>query len=283
MAVSISTVAGDLLERFGLDPSKRCRTYSKGNRQKVLLIAALAQPAELLILDEPTSGLDPLMEVTFRNVISDVAAQGTTVLLSSHILFRGASASATASASSAPAVSSRLPRSTSSAASTSWSSRSVSPATPPSFEDLDGVEHLDTSVQGRIRVSYRGDLNLCWLGWRRWIVPRSTSASPTSKTSSSASTQIPAVDPTPRAHMTAGSALARLHVRLTRRSGIGLDAARRRGSGLHRRRLRAAYPTVAERARSPRRSAPTSGFQALYGRAFDLTSIGGFTAWRLGA
>lgn len=75
-----------LLERFELDPTKKCRTYSKGNRQKVALVAALASDVELLILDEPTSGLDPLMEATFQEVIKDVRAQGKTVLLSSHIL-----------------------------------------------------------------------------------------------------------------------------------------------------------------------------------------------------
>ena len=76
----------DLLERFELDPTKRARTYSKGNRQKVALVAALASSAELLILDEPTSGLDPLMEAEFQRCIADVAAEGRTVLLSSHIL-----------------------------------------------------------------------------------------------------------------------------------------------------------------------------------------------------
>ncbi len=75
-----------LLERFELDPRKKARTYSKGNRQKVALIAALASNAELLILDEPTSGLDPLMEATFRECIADERKQGRTVLLSSHIL-----------------------------------------------------------------------------------------------------------------------------------------------------------------------------------------------------
>src|SRR5215813_8939442 len=76
----------DLLERFDLDPRKKGRTYSKGNRQKVALIAALASGAELLILDEPTSGLDPLMEAAFREAIEDLRQNGTTVLLSSHIL-----------------------------------------------------------------------------------------------------------------------------------------------------------------------------------------------------
>ena len=77
----------DLLERFQLDPRKKGRTYSKGNRQKVALVAALASDVELLILDEPTSGLDPLMEEQFREVIRDEMRRGDrTVLLSSHIL-----------------------------------------------------------------------------------------------------------------------------------------------------------------------------------------------------
>src|SRR6266542_1360127 len=77
----------DLLERFALDPRKKGRAYSKGNRQKVALIAALASDVELLLLDEPTSGLDPLMEDVFRQVIrEDQGRNGRTVLLSSHIL-----------------------------------------------------------------------------------------------------------------------------------------------------------------------------------------------------
>ena len=76
----------DLLERFDLDPRKKGRTYSKGNRQKVALIAALASDVELLLLDEPTSGLDPLMESVFRDCINDERHSGRTVLLSSHIL-----------------------------------------------------------------------------------------------------------------------------------------------------------------------------------------------------
>ena len=76
----------DLLERFELDPRKKARTYSKGNRQKVALIAALASDAELLLLDEPTSGLDPLMEAAFRGCIEEERSSGRTVLLSSHIL-----------------------------------------------------------------------------------------------------------------------------------------------------------------------------------------------------
>jgi len=76
----------ELIERFELDPRKRGRTYSKGNRQKVALVAALASSAELLILDEPTSGLDPLMESVFQDCIRQARGQGRTVLLSSHIL-----------------------------------------------------------------------------------------------------------------------------------------------------------------------------------------------------
>lgn len=74
-----------MLERFDLDPTKRARTYSKGNRQKVALVAALASRAELLILDEPTSGLDPLMEAAFQESIRELKAEGRSVLLSSHI------------------------------------------------------------------------------------------------------------------------------------------------------------------------------------------------------
>src|SRR5687768_4076764 len=76
----------DLLDRFELDPTKKARTYSKGNRQKVALVAGLASRAELLVLDEPTSGLDPLMEAVFQECIREVKAEGRTVLLSSHIL-----------------------------------------------------------------------------------------------------------------------------------------------------------------------------------------------------
>jgi ABC-2 type transport system ATP-binding protein len=75
-----------LLKMFELDPTKKARAYSKGNRQKVALIAALATDAELFLLDEPTSGLDPLMEDTFRGCVRDLRDQGRTVLLSSHIL-----------------------------------------------------------------------------------------------------------------------------------------------------------------------------------------------------
>jgi len=74
-----------MLERFELDPTKKARAYSKGNRQKVALVAALASDADLLLLDEPTSGLDPIMEAAFTESIREVKAQGRSVLLSSHI------------------------------------------------------------------------------------------------------------------------------------------------------------------------------------------------------
>jgi ABC-2 type transport system ATP-binding protein len=75
-----------LAERFDLDTSKRARAYSKGNRQKVALIAALASDAELLVMDEPTAGLDPLMEATFRECVNEERRDGRAILLSSHIL-----------------------------------------------------------------------------------------------------------------------------------------------------------------------------------------------------
>ena len=76
----------ELTERFDLDPTKKVRTYSKGNAQKVALVAALAAPTRLLVLDEPTSGLDPLMQHEFLNLIREAQNNGQTVLLSSHIL-----------------------------------------------------------------------------------------------------------------------------------------------------------------------------------------------------
>src|ERR1700759_271785 len=76
----------ELIERFELDPSKKARAYSKGNRQKVALIAALASDAELLVFDEPTSGLAPLMEAAFRDCVAAERRGGRTVLISSHIL-----------------------------------------------------------------------------------------------------------------------------------------------------------------------------------------------------
>ncbi|WP_174521086.1 ABC transporter ATP-binding protein [Kribbia dieselivorans] len=83
----VESKRADLIERFDLDPTKKARTYSKGNRQKVALVAALASDVPLLLLDEPTAGLDPLMEATFRDVVAESTADdGRTVLLSSHIL-----------------------------------------------------------------------------------------------------------------------------------------------------------------------------------------------------
>ncbi|TFE00069.1 ABC transporter ATP-binding protein [Jeotgalibacillus sp. R-1-5s-1] len=75
-----------LIKRFQLDPTKKCRTYSKGNRQKVALVSAFASDAELFILDEPTSGLDPLMEKVFQDCVAEAKQEGKSVLLSSHIL-----------------------------------------------------------------------------------------------------------------------------------------------------------------------------------------------------
>ncbi|MFD4918302.1 ATP-binding cassette domain-containing protein [Streptomyces virginiae] len=80
------TRRAELLERFELDPTKKGRAYSKGNRQKVALVAAFASDVELLVLDEPTSGLDPLMEEVFRSCVTEARAAGRTILLSSHIL-----------------------------------------------------------------------------------------------------------------------------------------------------------------------------------------------------
>jgi ABC-2 type transport system ATP-binding protein len=76
----------ELIERFKLDPGKKCRAYSKGNRQKVALVAAFASPVELYLLDEPTSGLDPLMMAVFQDIVREANTRGATVLLSSHIL-----------------------------------------------------------------------------------------------------------------------------------------------------------------------------------------------------
>ena len=82
----VTTRREELLDRFALDPRKKGRAYSKGNRQKVALVAAFAAPTDLLVLDEPTSGLDPLMEEVFNECVAEHTAAGTTVLLSSHIL-----------------------------------------------------------------------------------------------------------------------------------------------------------------------------------------------------
>ena len=74
------------LQCFELDPAKKCRTYSKGNRQKVALVSAFASDVELYVLDEPTSGLDPLLEKVFQNCIMELKNKGCSVLLSSHIM-----------------------------------------------------------------------------------------------------------------------------------------------------------------------------------------------------
>lgn len=76
----------ELLQRFDLDPTKKCRAYSKGNRQKVAIVAAFASDVELYVLDEPTSGLDPLMEAVFQEEVRRLTGNGATVLLSSHVL-----------------------------------------------------------------------------------------------------------------------------------------------------------------------------------------------------
>jgi ABC-2 type transport system ATP-binding protein len=80
------TRRAEMLARFDLDPTKKARSYSKGNRQKVALVAALAAEADLYLLDEPTSGLDPIMEATFRTCVHELRDRGATILLSSHIL-----------------------------------------------------------------------------------------------------------------------------------------------------------------------------------------------------
>ena len=82
----VTSRRAELLDRFELDPTKKCRSYSKGNRQKVALVAAFASDVELYLLDEPTSGLDPLMESVFQDVVRELRRRGRTVLLSSHIL-----------------------------------------------------------------------------------------------------------------------------------------------------------------------------------------------------
>jgi ABC-2 type transport system ATP-binding protein len=82
----VASRRAELLERFELDPTKKIRAYSKGNRQKVALVAAFASDVELYLLDEPTSGLDPLMEAVFQEVVQELRAAGRSILLSSHIL-----------------------------------------------------------------------------------------------------------------------------------------------------------------------------------------------------
>lgn len=136
----------ELVERFDLDPTRRFGTYSKGNRQKVALVAALACDVELLVLDEPTSGLDPLMEAVFQAVVTERSAAGTSVLLSSHILaevetlcdrltvvragravFTGSLSQLRASAATAVDV--------------------VTPAAVPGLEHVIGVSHLRSQAE----------------------------------------------------------------------------------------------------------------------------------------
>ena len=140
----------ELVERFERDPTRRFRTYSKGNRQKVALVAALACDVELLVLDEPTSGLDPLMEAVFQAVVTERSAAGTSVLLSSHILaevetlcdrltvvragravFTGSLAQLRSSAATAVDV--------------------VTPAAVPGLERMDGVSRLHSQAEPRGR------------------------------------------------------------------------------------------------------------------------------------
>ncbi len=131
----------ELLERFELDPTKRTRTYSKGNRQKVALVAALAGHADLYLLDEPTSGLDPLKEAEFQRCVREAAADGATVLLSSHVLAEAEALSDRVSIIRAG----RLVRSGSLAelrqlTRTTVSAQVTSP--PGALADVDGVHHL---------------------------------------------------------------------------------------------------------------------------------------------
>ena len=97
------TYRAELVERFELDLAKRARTYSKGNRQKVALVAAFARRPDVLLLDEPTSGLDPLMEQQFRRCVHEASERGQTMFLSSHILSEVEELCAR-SASSAPGI-----------------------------------------------------------------------------------------------------------------------------------------------------------------------------------
>lgn len=132
-----------LLERFELDPTKRTRTYSKGNRQKVALVAALAGHADLYLLDEPTSGLDPLKEAEFQRCVREAAADGTTVLLSSHVLAEAEALSDRVSIIRAG----RLVRSGSLTELRQLTRTTVSAQVtvpPGALADVDGVHHLRT-------------------------------------------------------------------------------------------------------------------------------------------
>jgi ABC-2 type transport system ATP-binding protein len=161
----------ELIERFELDPSKRSRTYSKGNRQKVALVAALASNVELLILDEPTSGLDPLMEATFAAEIAREHDRGRTVLLSSHILSevealcdRVSIVRAGRTVESAPLSELRAARRT--VVTAELANPALGLAALPGVHDLevDGLditcrvdaEHLDTLLRALVEAGVRG-------------------------------------------------------------------------------------------------------------------------------
>jgi ABC-2 type transport system ATP-binding protein len=133
-----------LIELFELDPTRRSRSYSKGNRQKVALVAALASNVELLLLDEPTIGLDPLMQARFEQCIRDEQARGRTVLLSSHILAEvEALCDGVTIIRNGRTVESGLLEDMRHLSHTSVSAELSSPA---KLSDLEGVHHLD--VQG---------------------------------------------------------------------------------------------------------------------------------------
>ncbi len=142
----------ELIERFELDPTKRARTYSKGNRQKVALVAALACVAELYVFDEPTSGLDPLMEAEFQEVVRELRAQGGTVLLSSHILaeVEALCDAVTIIRSGRTVASGTLDELR---AGTTLAVQAVTPGQVPDLTRVPGVTHLkSTSDSGAIRT-----------------------------------------------------------------------------------------------------------------------------------
>ena len=126
-----AALRAELCERFEFDPSRKGRTYSRGNRQKIALIAALMVRPELLVMDEPTSGLDPLMEVRFREVLAEGLEHGQTALLSSHILSEVDAACATGWASCGPVAWSRSVLSTSCASTSRAGWRSSSSGRRP--------------------------------------------------------------------------------------------------------------------------------------------------------
>ncbi len=176
----------ELLERFDLDPTRKARAYSKGNRQKVALVAALASDAPLLILDEPTSGLDPLMEQVFRACTRQMQREGRTVLLSSHILSEVESLCdrvtiirAGRTVSTGALEDMRRMARTSVRAELSEGLPEPADASPGELADLDGVHDLvvsDHSVSCTVDPGALGDL-LALLG--RHGIRTLTSAPPT--------------------------------------------------------------------------------------------------------